>query len=90
MKPIVFPPYLCMQVINKHPHHSMTTFFTICDSDHLQHKVNMCQTQPRLMRAQMSETVCRNISLFSFSEEFDNPLFLVPLAITLQTIRKHI
>lgn len=38
----------------------------------------------------MSVTVRMDISLFSLSEEFDNPLFFVPLTITLQTIRKHI
>lgn len=60
------------------------------DNGHLQNKVIMYQTQPRLMRAQMSKTVRVDISLFSLSEESDNPLFLVPLATVLQTIRRQI
>lgn len=49
----------------------------------------MCQTQPKLMSAETSNTVGVHRGFLSLSEESNNPLFLVPLPITVQTIRRQ-
>lgn len=82
--------HLWVQVISKHPHYTMITFFKVCENGHFQHKVIMCQTHPRLMSTQTSTAVRADISLFSLSEESDNPLFPVLLVITFQISRRQI
>lgn len=87
VKPVVFFIYRCKLLMNNSLYYDH--FFKIRNSGHLQHKVMMCQTQPKLMSAQTSKTVGVHRGFFSLSEESNNPLFLVPLPTTVQTIRRQ-